>query len=243
MDLRAAIEARHSVRKYTDQPIVGTVAEELQAFVDECNAESGLALQLILDESKTGSGILGRIAFKGARNCLALSGPDGDDLDERCGYYGQRVVLRAVQLGLGTCWFGGGRKKALMAAESGQRRVMIVTLGYPADPGKPHRSRPLAELYRVEDTTARAAPDWFMNGVRAAQLAPTARNQQKFCFTLLADPETASAASSSAATVDAAGAVAQVKAETSGGLFAGVNLGIVKYHFEVGAGRDSFAWA
>lgn len=53
-------------------------------------------------------------------------------------------------------------------------------------------------------------------------LAPTAMNQQKFCFTL---------------------SEGAVKADNLGGFYSKVDLGIVNYHFELGAGRENFRWA
>ena len=66
------------------------------------------------------------------------------------------------------------------------------------------------------------APYWFRKGVEAALLAPTAMNQQKFKFTLRGDT---------------------VSAKAGMGFYTKVDLGIVKYHFELGAGRDRFRWA
>ena len=60
-------------------------------------------------------------------------------------------------------------------------------------------------------------PGWFKDGMEAAMLAPTAMNQQKFLFTL--DGE-------------------KVTAEKTGGMYSLVDLGIVKYHFEVGSGKE-----
>ena len=65
-------------------------------------------------------------------------------------------------------------------------------------------------------------PDWFRKGMEAAQLAPTAVNQQKFLFTL-SDGNT-------------------VTAKAIGGFYDKVDLGIVKYHFEIGAGKENFSW-
>ena len=56
----------------------------------------------------------------------------------------------------------------------------------------------------------------------AAMLAPTAMNQQKFCLSL---------------------SEGAVKAENLGGFYSKVDLGIVQYHFELGAGRENFRWA
>ena len=49
MDLWEAMRQRHSVRSYTDRSIEGAVKEELQQFVNQCNADSGLHMQLVLE--------------------------------------------------------------------------------------------------------------------------------------------------------------------------------------------------
>lgn len=64
-------------------------------------------------------------------------------------------------------------------------------------------------------------PAWFRDGVEAALLAPTAMNQQKFKFTLEGNT---------------------VSAKAGMGFYSKVDLGIAKYHFEVGAGKDNFNW-
>lgn len=58
-------------------------------------------------------------------------------------------------------------------------------------------------------------PDWFQYGVEMALLAPTAINQQKFEIQYLTD--------------------GTVNIRDKGGVFSKVDLGIVKYHFQVGA--------
>ena len=42
MELIDAIKARHSVRKYSDKPIVVTKVAELRATVERINADTGL---------------------------------------------------------------------------------------------------------------------------------------------------------------------------------------------------------
>ena len=66
------------------------------------------------------------------------------------------------------------------------------------------------------------APQWFKDGVEAALLAPTAVNQQKFTFTLKER---------------------QVRARTKLTFYGRMDLGIAKYHFELGAGKENFDWA
>ena len=63
---------------------------------------------------------------------------------------------------------------------------------------------------------------WFQNAMNGALTAPTAMNQQKFYFELLDDNK--------------------VKAKSLFGPYSKMDLGIVKYHFELGAGETEFEW-
>lgn len=65
-------------------------------------------------------------------------------------------------------------------------------------------------------------PEWFIRGVEAALLAPSAMNQQKFSLELNGS---------------------QVTIRPGAGFYTSVDLGIVKYHFELGAGKENFVWA
>ena len=76
-----------------------------------------------------------------------------------------------------------------------------------------------AQTFR--DRSARETPEWFRKGVEAALLAPTATNQQK--FTLHRDGNT-------------------VSLRKGIGPYAACDLGIVRYHFEIGAGKENFRW-
>ena len=74
------------------------------------------------------------------------------------------------------------------------------------------------------------SPEWFRHGVEAALLAPTAINQQKFSFELLPAEE---------------GQLPRVVAKRHFSLvgYTQMDLGIAKYHFELGAGTENFQWA
>ncbi|MDO4330127.1 MAG: nitroreductase family protein [Lachnospiraceae bacterium] len=96
-----AMETRHSVRSYTDRKIEGEVKEKFLTAVKRCNHESGLHMQLVLDEPKAFSGFMAHYGkFSGVRNYIAVVGKKGPELDETCGYYGERLVLFAQRLGL-----------------------------------------------------------------------------------------------------------------------------------------------
>ncbi|MGN0287930.1 MAG: nitroreductase family protein [Atopobiaceae bacterium] len=213
-----AIETRHSVRQYTDEPIRPDHRKALQDAVDQANAESGLSIQLVCDEPQAFQSFLAHYGkFENVCNYLALVGPKGKDLDELCGYYGERLVLQAQQLGLRTCWVGGtfSRRKARVKVERGQKLVAVIAVGYGVTDGRRSRSKQLSELC---NTHGLAMPSWFKEGMEAAMLAPTALNQQHFIFTLSKDQT-------------------EVIAQSTGGPMSNVDLGIVEHDFEAVSGH------
>lgn len=217
------IRARHSVRAYTDERIQGDALAALRTEVVACNREGGLHIQLCLDEPTAFSSMMARYGrFENVRNYIALVGKGDATFDERCGYYGERLVLLAQQLGLNTCWvaisFSKGKSRQFIKIEPGEKLLMVISLGYGKTDGVASRSKPVEALCQVEG----AMPDWFRRGMEAAQLAPTAMNQQRFSFSLEGN---------------------RVKARASAGIHTKVDLGIAKYHFEVGAGDGEWSWA
>lgn len=218
--LQDTVKARHSVRQYTDQPIANEVVTALQDRIKAINAESGLHLQLVVNEPQAFDSFMAHYGkFSGVSNYLALIG-SGDRLDERCGYYGEQVVLLAQQLGLNSCWVGMTFKKVVSALDirRGEKLTAVVALGYGQTQGVSHKVKTISEV----SSCPGAMPDWFRQGVEYALLAPTAMNQQKFRFELLGD---------------------KVRATTSWAPFSKMDLGIVKYHFELGAGVGPDIWA
>lgn len=222
MELTEAIRERHSVRSYTDQKIEGTVKDKLQLMISQCCRESGLHIQLVLDEPQAFGGRMGGYGhFTNVRSYIALVGQKKrKNLEEDCGYYGEKIVLYAQQLGLNTCWVGLTFSKTPSAFEvgPGEKLVLVIAVGYGADQGVPHKSRKSREVAHSKIQV----PGWFRSGVEYALLAPTAMNQQKFTLTLTGP--------------------GSVKARAGMGFFSRVDLGIVKYHFEIGAGDASFEW-
>ena len=217
MDL---MRARHSVRQYLDKPIPGEVRSALDACVKELNVAGGLNMQIIYDEPECFSSRMAHYGrFENAKNYIALVGRKAPDLEERCGFYGEMLVLKAQALGLNTCWVAltHGRSRAVIA--EGEKEVIIISLGYGRTQGSPRRSKAAPQVSNL----AADSPEWFRRGVEAALLAPTAVNQQKFRFDLNGDSVTARAGRFGT----------QLK----------VDLGIVKCHFELAAGRENFKWA
>lgn len=146
-----------------------------------------------------------------APSVIACIGKDDATLDERVGYYGQKIVLFAQSLGLNTCWTGTYNAKNVPAVVgAGERLAIVIALGYGINPGRERKSKSIDQV-----TSAENMPDWFKVGVEAALLAPTAINQQKFEIKLNDDN-----------TVDFI---------DKGGILSKIDMGIVKYNFEVGS--------
>lgn len=221
MNLLQAMRERHSVRSYTDQPIEGVVKEQLSAFIAGCNEESGLHIQLVTDEPNAFDSRLAHYGkFSGVRNYIVMAGQKTAALDELCGYYGEKIVLYAQTLGLNTCWVAMtySKSKAAFLLEQGEKVCLVIAIGYGQTQGVSHKVKPREAVMKVQGTP----PEWFIRGIDAALLAPTAMNQQKFTFSL--DGST-------------------VTAKAGIGFYSRIDLGIVKYHFELGAGTDNFEWA
>lgn len=215
MDIMEAMKVRHSVRQYEEKPIGNGILEELQKEVDACNQESGLHIQIVTNEPKAFSGFMAHYgSFRGVTNYIALVGAKSRDLDEKCGYYGERLVLKAQQLGLNTCWVALTYSKTPSAVQIGrsEKLAVVISFGYGKTQGTPRKTKAIGEVSNVSDST----PDWFQAGVEAALLAPTAMNQQKFTFTY---------------------ADGNVSVKAGSGFYTKMDLGIVKYHFELGSGR------
>ena len=227
MDLREAIDARHAIRAYTDEPVDPDALDTLQADIEAWNAESGLHMQMAvrLDDAFLGLKThYGR--FKGVHNAIALIGSaasveremrierlrarrrateqgdaksaTADDatgvdvtgdastvepnrastlqalketdasgeavsavdaaLQEKVGYYGEHLVLRAVQLGLATSWAVLDDADTVAdpwwRLEDGESVVWVIAFGHGARPGGRRRSKPMTELASVEGPCA-----------------------------------------------------------------------------------------
>ena len=212
------IRSRHSVRGLLDKPLSNDSVSALKAEIEACNKESGLHIQLITNEPEVfQAGKTSYGQFKCCKNYLALVGAKGQD--EKIGYYGERIVLTAQSLGINSCWVALTYKKGKTDVKlgSGEKLYMVIALGYGETQGAAHKQKNISDVSDYKD----GDPDWYRNGIEAALLAPTAMNQQKFRFERNGDKVTAKAA---------------------WGFYTKTDLGIVKYHFELGANLDNSIW-
>ena len=227
MTIQEAIQLRHSVRSYKDVPLSEIIVNSLQSEIAKINEEGCLHAQLILNEPKAFQGTLAKYGkFRNANNYLVMAGKKAEDLDERVGYYGEHLVLLAQTLGLNTCWVGLSYSKVpgTYVLDEGEKIACYIAIGYGETQGVGHKIKTVEQVSNASDIT----PSWFKKGIEAALLAPTAVNQQKFSFEY----------------VGMSNNHHQVRAKKGFSMigYTKMDLGIAKYHFEIGAGQVNFEW-
>lgn len=214
MDIFETIKQRHSVRQYENKKIEAEKREIMLNELKKINEEGSLHIQILFDEPKCFDSIMAHYGkFSGVQNYIALVGRKSPELEEKCGYYGERLVLLAQSLGLNTCWVAMTHGKSAAKIHSGEKQTCLIALGYGKNQGIAHKSKTIEQVTEFNGTM----PDWFKKGMESVMLAPTAMNQQKFLFQLNKD---------------------RVSAKVSGvGFYTKTDLGIVKYHFETVTGK------
>jgi nitroreductase len=173
LELSEAIRNRTSIRKYLPRPVE---SEKIVACIDAarlapsaCNAQPWRFIavddpDLLRDLAPAFGGIYGisRFARKAPVLIAIISDPDwlpsaGGKLRKTdfhlidIGIAGEHFVLKAVELGLGTCWIGWfdeNRVKKVLKIPVGKRVEIMLSLGYPAlEQGPPHKRKPLEDIY------------------------------------------------------------------------------------------------
>ena len=220
MKMEDALRNRHTVRKYTDKKLQDSFIDVINERIELINQTHHLDMKLIVKDSRV-LPIFMRLFFsKGVRNYIILAGNQAKDLDERIGFAGSEIMLFLQTLGLNSWWVSGTYRHHHVKSKVKNKEVRgIIVLGYGISNGVPHKSNktPL----EVSQYLSGDAPEWFSNGVEAALFAPTGLNKQRFKIT---------------------GNQNNVKIEYEGGMFPGIDKGIIKHHFEIGAGKDNFNW-
>lgn len=210
MDTIKAIRERHSVRQYLDKTIEIEKRNVLEELISDINEKANLHIQIFYDEPRCFDSMMAHYgSFSGVKNYIALVGKKSALLEEEVGYYGEEIVLKAQELGLNTCWVALTYGKSMAKIEHGEKQVCLIALGYGKTQGNAHTGKTIQDVSNYKT----GMPEWFKEGVEAALLAPTALNQQKFYFELQEDES--------------------VKVKAGKGFYTKLDLGIVKYHFEV----------
>lgn len=219
------IRERHSVREYDGKPLARVEFDALGAVVRECARESGLDIQLVGDNPEVFNVIARFGLIRGCRTHVAfvVDGAKAGDVaaDEAIGYWGQKIVLAAQDMGFNTCWCAlCSRKKSRAVVAPGKKIRLIIAVGHGKTQGFSRKTKGVEALSSVE---CAKAPAWFAAAMEAAQLAPTAMNNQNFKITLLSDGKTV-----------------RIDAPQSG--LNVIDEGIVRCNFEIAANEAGADW-
>jgi hypothetical protein len=218
MDLKEAMQKRHMVRKYIDKSLPDDLINRINERISMNNEKHKLSMKLMINNNKGVNSIMKLIMAKGVNNFIILAGDNSENLDERLGYSGADIMLYAQTLGLNTWWVGGTFNRSVSQYVENKKVTGIIAIGYGESQGKPHKSKMVEDVSKYNGTII---PSWFISGVDGALLAPTALNKQDFM--IIGDGN-------------------KVKIECDNGIFTGSNVGLIKYHFELGAGKENFEW-
>lgn len=221
MTMEEAIRTRHMVRKYTDRKLPQNIVNQLIVRINENNDKYGVNMKLVTENAEALNPIIKLFLAKGVRNYIVLAGSNTRNIDEKLGYCGADLILYAQALGLNSWWVGdtfskkGAQKNA--GITDADKVTGIIAIGYGATRGVPHKSKTWEEISSYKGDR----PEWFINGVNAVLLAPTALNKQAF---------------------NIKGEGNKVLMTCTNGAFSDTDLGIGRYHFELGAGKENFEW-
>jgi len=235
MTLTEAIDARRSRRKYLADPIEPALRDQLEALAREYGEKANTRMEFVWDDGGAFNGLRKSYGLlTGVRNYAGLiAAKDDPAAAERLGYYGELLMLHAVTMGLGTCWVAGSFDRAAcpFALSEGEKLWCTITVGPVRERNSPRENLIYGITHRrtkaIEDMldipgmmgAAQTVPDWFMDGMRAVQKAPSGVNRQPVKFSYKDGV---------------------VKACVEGKDW--LDLGIAKLHFELGAGRGTWEW-
>jgi len=232
-NLTKAIEMRRSRRKFQGTPIDEKTVAKLDALIVKYSTKDSGRMVLVTNNGKSFNGFTKSYGmFSGINDYIVLIA-DKNDLEavEKLGYYGELMVLNTTELGLGSCWVGGGFSRLDMpiTLDKGESVICAIVIGHASEDlsfkekiihGITHRkTKTVEDMY----TSNEPVPEWFIAGMKAVQRAPSAVNRQPVKFTYQA------------------GSV-QASVKDVANLNTTLDLGIAKLHFELGAGGGTWIW-
>lgn len=183
-DRMETVLKRKTYRNYIAEAIAPETKEKVEALVKATNEESGLDFRVVWNDFEpflVVSDAFGPDAGKNIRHYVILTG-EGDDVAERCGFYGERLALALTDLGLGT-WFNGGTydgEPCRDLVKNIDDIIALLAFG-PVEFPMPEKEKALhdaivAKLGRhcVHVADDGETPDWYQKGVQAVEAMPRA---------------------------------------------------------------------
>lgn len=236
------LKNRHSVRSYLPKNLSGDIISRLHAEVTMTNThEAGLNFQLVIADGGPFEGFTRSYGmFRNAVNYLAcVVDPSFPNTYERAGFFAEKFVMKAVSLGLGTCFVGGTFSAENVEAQMHiyERLPFIVSFGIPAEKTQTtlsslamkmvhrHDLKP-RDFFAGDDTAYADAKDrypFIEKGLQAVACAPSSLNKQPVRIGFNAD--------------------GNLEAFTVGGDDkSSIDLGIAKFNFAEASDAGEWEW-
>lgn len=217
------IEKRISRRNFKDIMLKENDVVKLNEIIENINNESRLNIAVEVDAKQAFKGLTKSYGlFHGVNSAVVLKGQAGEDLFEKAGYYGEKLVLEATKLGFGTCWVGGSFDHNYFEYD-GEEVVCIIAIGY-VTKKLSIREKLIHNVLHNSDhhnndnlKATRVITEDEKMAFEAIQLAPSAKNRKVIKLNYIEE---------------------EVVISTINDYhFDMVDLGIAKYHFELVTGK------
>ena len=160
MDVVDAIRARRSIRAWQDRPVPREVLEELlDAARLAPSGNNGQQWEIVCVTDRERLGELSRACAnqeavaKAGAFLFIVNDPSAKWRHVDPAIALDHVTLRAVEMGLGTCWIGAfdeGEVRRLLGIPEPKLAVIGMTVGYPAESPEPTARRPLERTVHWE---------------------------------------------------------------------------------------------
>lgn len=195
MNIIEAMKERRSVRSYNGKPLNQEMIDKLKRIIEESYTLFGGNITIRLkkfdlkgDYKPSTYGVI-----KGASDYFLMGIGEGENSDLTAGFQFEQIVLKAWELGLGTCWIAGTYKGTQFDKgekwPEGESLKIICPVGYPEKPrfseklmrltvGSDKR-KPFSQLFFEEDFKKTLSPDnKFMESLEMLRIAPSSTNSQ-----------------------------------------------------------------
>ncbi|WP_040468658.1 nitroreductase family protein [Limosilactobacillus gastricus] len=168
MDIKYIMQERHTVRKYKDELISANIKDKINAKIIELCHAHDISVDLETDGKTALRGIMTKFMSSNVKNVIAFKGDR-----YQVGYVAAELMLFIQELGLNS-WFVGG---SINRKKLGEDVVALLAFGYGQTNGKGHQTKTISQ---VSDYQPNRFPEWYLVGLNASLLAPTAFNKQHF---------------------------------------------------------------
>lgn len=214
------IDKRVSRREFKNIDLTEELKQKITCLVTQMNENGGLESKVVFNDDGGDFPTYGR--FINPRNYIKMLCDENlEDYNFKIGYHGQKLVLKLVEMGLGTCWVGISFSRAKARIPAGKRLRAVIMFGFVEDKMSDFEkyimsstsviSRDIKCFYHKNETV----PEIFLEGIKAVSRAPSAMNRQPVNFIFNEEK-----------------ALAYVEKPDS---LQGIDLGIAVRHFEIGS--------